>query len=234
MRYSDSAYIIQRGGRKAVRRRGGARKAAGILIAVLLLLTAAICLLVVFLPRAGVGSVSASETLGKTYYFLCTSEAEERTQALLYAQDTKERGGGGYLYNDGKYKIIAAVYNSESDVKTLVTVNPNSFYFSLSIPSGNYSGGDKAVLKYLSGEWFNTLSTASTELDRGNITEAAAEYAATRACKKLRDLALSASSEKLKSAVISCEYSPLSTQTVLSYIRYIHVQFVISVLSALA
>lgn len=239
MRYSQNdAYIIERGGRRssARKRRGGAGRAAGILIAVLLLLTAAICLLVVFLPRLNNGSTTAnaSATVGKTYYFLCTTETDERLQAIASSQNASERGGAGYIYNDGKYKIIAAVYNKESDVKTLVTVNANSFYFSLDLAGGEYASGDKAVLDYLSGEWFDTLSTVATELDRGNTTEAAAEYAVKAACDNLCDLALSANSEKLKNAIAACGYSLPNTQTVLSYIRYIHVQYVVSVISALA
>lgn len=238
MRYSQNdAYIIERGGRtrQSRRRRGGASRAAGILIAVLLLLTAAICLLVVFLPRIGNKNtaVGASATAGKTYYFLCTAETDERLSAIASAQNAIERGGAGYIYNDGKYKIIAAVYNKETDVKTLVTVNANSFYFSLSLPSGEYKSGDKAVVEYLTGEWFDTLLTAATELDRANITEAAAEYAVQSACSRLRDLAYKANSEKLKNAITACTFSPPQNQTVLSYIRYIHVQHVVATISAL-
>lgn len=238
MRYSENdAYIIQRGGRRSSsRRRGGPRKSAGILISVLLLLTAAICLLVVFLPRMGSGnkSVNASTTVdGKTYYFLCTAETEDKTQCLLSAQNAMGRGGAGYVYNDGKYRIIAAVYNKESDVKTLVTVNADSFYFSLTLRGGDYASGDKAVIEYLTGEWFSVVSAASTELDRGNITESAAEYAVSSACDKLRGLAENAKSDRLKSAVLSCTYDPPQSQTVLSYIRYVNVQYMVSVISAL-
>lgn len=238
MRYSQNdAYIIERGGRsrQSRRRRGGAGRAAGILISVLLILTAAICLLVVFLPRLNSNSsaANASVTAGKTYYFLCTAETEERLSAITSSQYAIERGGAGYVYNDGKYKIIAAVYAKESDVKTLVSVNANSFYFSLNLPGGEYASGDRTVIDYLVGEWFDTLSTAATELDRANITEAAAEYAVKAACDKLRDLALKANSEKLKNAIGSCAYSPSQSQTVLSYIRYVHVQYVVSAISAL-
>lgn len=236
MRYSENdAYIIQRGGRRtSARRRGNARRSAGILISVLLLLTAAICLLVVFLPRTGGKSVGASAAAGgKTYYFLCTAETEDKTQSLLSAKNTTDRGGAGYVYNDGKYRIIAAVYDRESDAKTLVTVNADSFYFSLTLHGGNYSGGDKAVLDYLTGEWFDSVSSAAAELERGNITESAAEYAVMRACDKLRSLAERAKSAKLKSSVLSCAYDPPQSQTVLSYIRYVNVQYVVSVISAL-
>lgn len=241
MRYSENdVYIIQRGGRKGSSRRrgGGARKSAGILISVLLLLTAAICLLVVFLPRTGgsksVGASASAAVGGKTYYFLCTAETEDKTQCLVSAKSAMDRGGAGYVYNDGKYKIIASVYAKEADVKTLVTVNADSFYFSLSLRGGDYASGDKAVIEYLTGEWFSVVSAASTELDRGNITESAAEYAVSSACDKLRGLAEHAKSSKLKSAVLSCTYAPPQSQTVLSYIRYVNVQFVVSVFSALA
>ncbi|MDE5562632.1 MAG: hypothetical protein K2J01_03700 [Clostridiales bacterium] len=237
MRYSENdAYIIQRGGRRSSsRKRGGPRRSAGILITVLLLLTAAICLLVVFLPRMGGGkSVGASASVdGKTYYFLCTAETEDKTQCLLFAKNASDRGGAGYVYNDGKYRIIAAVYAKESDVKTLVTVNADSFYFSLTLQGGDYASGDKAVIEYLTGEWFSVVSAASTELDRGNITESAAEYAVSSACDKLRGLAENANSTKLKAAILSCRYEPPQSQTVLSYIRYVNVEFIVSAISAL-
>ena len=234
MRYGENAYIINRGGRRA-RKQNGARRTVGVLIAVLLLLTAAICLLVVFLPRFNGGAAqSASATAGgKAFYFLCTAETDERLQGLLSAQNAVDRGGAGYLYNDGKYKVIAAVYSRESDVKTLVSVNADSFYFSLGIPIGKYSAGDKAVISYLTGEWFDTLSVAATELDRGNTTEAAAEFAAFSACEKIKSLALKAS-DSLKAAITSLDYSPPQTQSVLSYIRYIHIQYVIAAVGALS
>ena len=233
MKYSQSdAYIIQRGRGKKTSR-SHARRGAGILIAVLLLLTAAICLLVVFLPRLSKGaSVSAGGDVAQhTYYFLCTAETENKTEAIAQAQYAKERGGAGYIYNDGKYRIVAAVYNRESDVKTLITVNPESFYFSLSIPSGG-TGGDKAVFKYLTGEWFDTVFTAATELERGNITEAAAEHAVNVACDKLRSLMLNAENKMLKAAATDVKYAAPQSQSVKSYVRYVSVMCVLSVYNA--
>lgn len=234
MRNQSSVYVIDRGRSKKRNRNLGGRRAAGALIGVLLLLSAAICLLVVFLPKTKVGAASSSVGNAKTFYFLATGdELEGRLQALNAAQQTADRGGAGYVYNDGKYKIIAAVYDRESDVKTLVTVNAAAYYFSVTFPARNYSDGDKAVLDFAFGEWFKSVYTASTELERGNITEASAEHAVSAACLKLCALADKAT-ERLKRAVYSCEYGTPQTRSVISYIRYITVKTVLSVYYAVS
>lgn len=220
----------RRGARRRRSRRGG--RSAGILVTALLLLTAVTCLLVVFLPR-GKASTAVTAVSGKTYYFLCTAETEEKNAALVAAQSAAERGGAGYLYNDGKYKVVAAVYERESDAKTLVSVNADSFYFAYGLPKSDYASSDKKVLDYLIGDWFNTVYTAATELERGNTTESAAEHAVMAACDKLTGYALNAASERLKRAVIACAYDPPQSRTVLSYIRYINVSTVLSTITAL-
>lgn len=236
----SGAYLISRHNRprreKQYKNRGP-RRAAGFLIAVLLLLTAGICLLVVFLPNLtkSTGSSSAVNFGGKTYYFLATAESTDRTYALTAAQAAAERGGAGYIFNNGNYHIVAAVYEREADVKTLVSVNDNSHYLSLSIPAGVFQKGDKRVLDYLIGEWFQTVYTAATELDRGNITDSAAEHAVNGACKKLAELASGAETDALKNAVkSSCSFQIQGLRTVLSYVRYINASVIISVCEALA
>ncbi len=227
MRSQSSVYIINRG--RSKKRNRGARRAAGAFIGVLLLLSAAICLLVVFLPKTKSGAASSSVGKAKTFYFLATGdEYESRLQALTAAQQTAERGGAGYVYNNGKYKIVAAVYDRESDVKTLVTVNADSYYFSVTFPSRDYSSGDRAVIDCVFGDWFASVYTAATELERGNITESAAEHAVSAACGKLCALAEKASLS-LQRAVYSCEYDTPQTRSVISYIRFITVKTVLSV-----
>ncbi len=215
------------------RKRRGSHRAAGVLIAVLLLLTAGICLLVVFLPERSESTGVSAGFGGKTYYFLATAETDEKVQALTSAQYAAERGGAGYIYNNGKYRIVASAYEREADVKTLVEVNADSHYFSLTFANSSYAKGDKRVLECLTGEWFSTVFTAASELDRGNITEAAAEHAVKKASGKLRKLAYSAESDRLKTAVVSVSLECPASRSVLSFIRYVNVGMLISVYDAL-
>lgn len=235
-RSQTEPYIIdRRGGRD---KSTGAFRAAGVLVGALVFLTAAICLLALFLPKlvemnaAPVGTVA---TGGKTFYFLCTAESEGRTQALMSAQSAVERGGAGYIYNDGKYKIVAAAYERETDVKSLEEVNPDSYYFSLDLPRAEYASGDRAVIDYLCGEWFDITHTAATELDRGNTTDAAAEHAVQTVANRLLALSLAAENAMLRLALSGCVYRiGDQTKSVQVNIRGYMVQTLISGIEAIS
>ena len=198
----------------------------GELIAALLVLTAGICALVIILPRleSPSGTAGAPAFSGKTFYMLATCETDNYAEAVVSSQDAAARGGAGYIYNDGKYHVVAAVYSREADAKTLASVNPDSHYFEVRIPPATLSEAEIAALDYLAGDWFETLYTAATELDRGNATDAAADYAVMRACARLSELA-DGCGERLKRALYSAaEYEPIRSRSTLSYIRYITVR----------
>lgn len=236
--YSSGAYIVSRKERRGGRNRDPRRRpnrAAGFLVIALLLLTAGICLLVVFLPKFKPTGVSgAAEFTGRTFYFLTTAKETDRLKAREQAQYAIERGGAGYIYNDGNYRIIAAAYEREADAKTLASVNADADYFAFSLPSAACDGGDRAALEYLADELFAVCSTAASELDRGNITEASAEYAVRAALDKLTALACSASSERIKTAAAECvQYEIPQGRSVLSYIRYVQVRALVHMRAAL-
>lgn len=236
--YESGAYIVSRrsGGRsgrnKRPRRSGGG---AALLFAVLIFLTVAICLLIVFLPKIKFGEKTVSGTptfSGKTFYALAVGESDDYKTAAVFATDTANRGGAGYLYNSGSYSAIAAVYERESDAKALAELNENAHYFSVSLPKTSCGEGDKAVLDYLAGDFFGAVDTAAVELDRGNATEAAADYAVKNAFKKLLILGQNAESESLKIAIEqTCDYNlqNAGNRTVLSYIRFMTVRVILTV-----
>ncbi len=228
-----SAYFVSRSAPRKTGKRRSSRRAAGLLIATLLLLTAVVCLIVVFMPpRSEKDSVQAAAFGGKTYYFLYTAECTEKLQAETNAAYTAERGGAGFIYNDGTYKIVAAVYERESDVKTLVTVNPDSGYFALSLPKT--SGDRSKIADHICGEWYATMYLTSTELDRGNITEAAAERAVSAACDSLARVVYDSGSDRVKRIVLpACEQGFSSNKSVLSNVRYITARVIVAALSAL-
>ena len=199
-------------------RRGG----AGILIFVLLLLTAGICALVVLLPRFN-GKTVQTGFAGRSFYMLCTGEADELETALLLGKDTSDRGGAGYVFNDGKYKIVASAYAREADAKLLTGVNSDSTYFEISFPKSG-AVGDGAALAFFADEWFEKVSSAASDLERGTVTEAAAEFAVTSVSLKLVSLADKCESGALMRALRSATDAVSGSRTVLSRIRYVQVR----------
>ena len=229
----SGAYFVRR------RSRGGGsgkgKRAAGLFIAVLLVLTAAICLLVVFLPKITGGTAAVGAFGGKTFYFLSTGSYSVRDTALLAAQETTSRGGAGYIYNDGEYRIIAAVYSSEADARALASVNDGATYFGIdvSVPK-DADENSVAAVAYLTGEWFDVVGRTADELQRGNITEAQAEHATASACARLCAVAESAGMPNLKSALYAAgEYSCPDKTAPLAYIRYVQVRAIAETVRAL-
>lgn len=231
--YRSGAYFINRHGTRRGSKSRKPKRAAGVLIAVLLLLTAGICFLVFFLPRLTATVSSTPKFGGKTFYMLATAQTDDRAQALLFASDARARGGAGFVYNDGSYRVVAAAYEREADAKTLVSVNADSHYFALSVPAADASENDVAFLEYLTGEWFTVVYTAATELDRGNTTDAAAEYAAASACAQLRRKAMNASDFLADGVCQAAEFSVPQNNTVLAYIRYVQVSVIVAAHNAL-
>ena len=204
------------------------------MITTLILLSAAICLLVIFLPKLTSVAVGSQTFGGQTFYFLATEKFDDRTKALLGAQSAVDRGGAGYIYNDGSYHIVAAVYDKESDAKALTAVNENSYYFSLTVHKTDMTESETKLIAFITGEWFTAVSAAASELSRGNITESQAECAVLSVCLKAISLAENVSPMLSNAVTAACDYScPLSI-SVLAYIRYVQVDTVVSVVRALS
>lgn len=226
----DHPYIISRRPRRSEKYRDPRRpkRAAGVLVIVLLLLTAGICALVWLLPGLTETAGGSPSFGGKTFYFLATAKTDERVEALTAAQAASDRGGAGHIYNDGEYRVIAAVYDRESDVKTLVSVNADSHYFALEYPKLDCDERDRRALEYLTGEWFSSVFAAVTELDRGNITDAAAERAVFSCCRRLEKLAYDCADRALQNALLSAvELDGQASRSTLSFLRLIHVKAIV-------
>ncbi len=188
----SGAYIITRqrkgGGRGRPPKRRGHGAAA--LIVLLMLLTAGIVFLAVILPRLPSGSEKASSPKafgGRTFYLLAVGDAEDYTQAAIMANNAESRGGGGFIYNDGKYRIIAAAYAHEAEAKALAEVNDGAYCIVLNIPETS-NENDARVVNYICGEFYTRLNDTANALDRGTVTDAAADYIVYCATLRLNEL----------------------------------------------
>ena len=198
------------------------------LIVLLLLLTAGIVFLAVILPRLPTKEkqVGASAFSGRTFYLLSVGRSDEYLIAATYAQDAVSRGGGGYIYNDGRYHAIAAAYARESEAKALADINDGAYYLTIDIPQTD-NETDAAVVKYVCGDFFTELSDAAVALDRGTITEAAADYIVFEAVMRLNNL-----TDGNMSLDVDYERGG-GGRNQLSYIRYIIVKALVGVYDGL-
>ncbi len=220
----SGAYIISRQRKGGGRGRPPKRRGHGVaaLIVLLMLLTAGIVFLAVILPRLPSGSEKTSSEKafgGRTFYLLAVGEAEDYTEASIMANNAESRGGGGFIYNDGKYRIIAAAYAHEAEAKALAEVNEGAYYIVLNIPETS-NAADARVVNYICGEFFTQLSDAANALDRGTLTDAAADYIAYNATAHLNAI-LDGVSPTLEFALEDClDYAAGGGgRTQLSYIR---------------
>lgn len=203
----------------------------GIAIVVLTLLTAGICALVLFFPTASDDSpVSTPAASVETFdfYLLCTFESDDRQAAYDNALVTAARGGAGYVYNDGKYRVVAAVYRKKEDAEALSEVNDGSFCVKLEIRFSAKNKAQKNAVAYLAGEWFDDISRASTGLERGSITDAQAERSAIAACNKLLRYADEIKSGAVYRTLVEAgEYSVPTSRELKSYLRYVAARAVV-------
>lgn len=234
MDHTTGAYIVPKRPRPDGGGGGRRHRVAAALIAVLLILTAAIIALIVLLPYFTKQKRDGGAFEGRTFYFLAAAKSDTPDKAYEDSVIITARGGAGYIYNDGSYRIIAAVYKRESDAAALSAVNSGSSYFAVYLAPAA-KGGDTDALEYLCGEWSDILAEAAAALDRGNITAAAADYSAAMACDRLFKLADGIDNEALKRALYAaCEYDVPQGRTTLSYIRYVAVRAIALVSVALS
>lgn len=233
--YRSGAYIVSRRSSKRTPRRSERRtRGVAAIFAVLLVTTAVILLLVFFFPKSSDAAPTSSKPTfsGKSFYFLAVGKATESDIAGAMAKDASDRGGAGFVLNDGSYNVIAAAYEREADAKALAELNENAHYMSLSIPKTECDDGDRIALETLCDVWFPKVYAAATELDRGTVTEAAADYAAQKAFAELRHASAGADGALKEALLSSCDYSSdKNGRSTLSYIRYMTVRAIVNVYS---
>ena len=65
-----------------------------------------------------------------SYYCVQTGMYTDQKTAELYAQNVKARGGAGYVYYDGTYRVIASIYQSALQAKTVAEKMESTGVFS--------------------------------------------------------------------------------------------------------
>ena len=124
-------------------------------------------------------SVNASEK--SSYYCVQTGIYSDLKTAELYAENVKSRGGAGYVYYDGMYRVVASLYTGALQAKTVAEkmeqVGIDATVFSIShspFSDNSLSAQNRDELNSLStyaDYCYQTLYNLSNELDTGKTSK---------------------------------------------------------------
>ena len=111
----------------------------------------------------------------KTWHYVTVRFSTEHLESELASENVKEKGGGGFILNDGTFVITATVFENESDAKSVASKIENGKVYSLTVPQISVS------------EQKDTTAVV-TDYDEGKSTDSVAMLV----LGKMRDLVVSA------------------------------------------
>ena len=128
--YGDTPRIIDKKGKNRTKKANNRNKKIPALVVALVF-----CVSLVALIWATTQPTKNLTSNTKCWYFLCVDVQTTSEKAQISATDVREKGGAGFIINDGKYNVIASVYDKESDVKKVSKNIENSTVYPLKIES---------------------------------------------------------------------------------------------------
>jgi len=197
--YGDEPHIIQKRpqNRRGYRSNYGKNRGRGLRVFLVLAVFAIIPVAATyaFLSKTEVVAGKTYRVKAETRYFLVTGTYDSIADANLAAAIVKERGGAGYIFNDGKFRIVAAVYKDKKTAETVaVKQKSETEIYPITIKETTL-GSDKAIAKSLAAalnvydEIFRDLTAVTEEYEKGNSTEGALALAATNAAEGMKNSA---------------------------------------------
>ena len=173
--YGDYPRIITKNRKKR-------QKSALPWLTALIFLLSLTALVLSFLPSKETSKI----TIGaRSWYFVTVAEHTEIVKAEVEAALTREKGGAGYILNDGAYKVAVAVYASFSDAEKVAKKLDNATIKSVKIARFSVSGIDKTDAQNLkkSFNFYETLYKkildSVEKFEREEISESKLLYEAT-------------------------------------------------------
>ena len=120
-------------------------------------------------------------TQGQTFYAVQTGIYSDKDTASYYAQDVKKRGGAGYVFFDGLYRVVASIYPKALQAKTVAERMENTgisaTVFSFTLPDvsdASISRENRAKLVEVANYpvyCYEELYLLSNAIDAGTVTK---------------------------------------------------------------
>lgn len=129
-----------------------------------------------FFTREKSGNINDKDSIPAMHFYAYKiSESTDFAVAYTAAEALSVKGGGGYIYNDGVFNVLVAVYPTEQEALSVVSQNTGGEVLSLNIPQVNISDSSaRECIKYLIGDYFDGVYKTAIALESGSATQSAA------------------------------------------------------------
>lgn len=198
--YGDQVRIIPKNEKK-VRRMRVSGKNRGVKFVVFTVVLCAVALFVVSL----LAPLPADKTrlFDRTWYFVKTHETEEYEKSLLESENVKERGGGGFVINDGKFCITVAVFDTFDKANSVVNKTENSTVYELNLSGGVIDRNDnlKGAMT-VHAKIYNQLISLANDYDSLLCSDALAMFVVDELIMEVESVQSNLDSEKYPTVAI--------------------------------
>lgn len=137
--------------------------------------------------------------LPETWYFVIVSVPSDGEEAQIKATAVRARGGAGYIINDGKYNIAAAVYDKRVDAESVCARMDGAFVCERTATGKKLALSDAALAEKQTRTLVTTAIIELSELlysfETAELSEAALTYAVSGWREKINRQSLEISDE---------------------------------------
>lgn len=181
--YGDNVHIIQKNkNRKRTRKSNTSSKKAFCFFMILLSLIA--LFVAVFYPF---DQSAKTRIKSKTWHYVTVRFSTQHLESELASENVMQKGGGGFILNDGTFIITATVFENESDAQSVASGIENGGVYSLTLSAielnadGDTSDIKNALTVYV--DVCRQLTKIVSEYDEGKSTDSVAMFV----LEKMRD-----------------------------------------------
>ena len=166
--YGDEPHIVEKRRARAAKKPTAApsRRKIGLKLAVTAAVLSVFALFYVAFNSARTETVMRVKR--KEWYYVGIFTSADSGQATIKALDIRTRGGAGFIYNDGNFSVVASVYPTEREAKSVEGKQPD--------PATAETDETISSALALPAAAIAELNDMAQSYEKGNLTESEVAY----------------------------------------------------------
>ncbi len=179
--YGDEPHIVEKRRVRAAKKPTAApsRRKIGLKLAVTAAVLSVFALFYVAFNSARTETVMRVKR--KEWYYVGIFTSADSGQATIKALDIRTRGGAGFIYNDGNFSVVASVYPTEREAKSVEGKQPDpatvikTEFSEIRFPAAETDETISSALA-LPAAAIAELNDMAQSYEKGNLTESEVAY----------------------------------------------------------